>query len=81
MKKLLLLLVVMSGVPVVLAAQTTSWRKTDDDWALKNSISLTTSLFGWTNYNGVGFAPITLEYDRMIHDRLSVSALGLFTHI
>lgn len=61
-----------------------TWRKTDDHWIRKNSITLTTSLFGANAYNGMAsplFPVFNLEYDRMLYDNVSVSATGFFAKI
>jgi hypothetical protein len=75
------------GLPVVLTAQESPqshWRRTDDDWSRKNSITFTTSLFGFTGYNAQA-APVSpvfnLEYDRMVYRNLSVSVISLYARI
>ncbi len=58
-----------------------SWRKSDDHWARKNSITLTTSAFGMTAYNGVAFPVFNLEYDRIIYRNVSVGAMGFYAKV
>lgn len=82
MKRLMLplLFLVILSVPIAVAGQEKSgWRKTEDHWTRKNSITATVSSFGFTNYNGLGFAQFNLEYDRVLPFNLSVSAVGIYS--
>jgi hypothetical protein len=61
-----------------------SWRKTGGHWERPNSITLTTSLFGATAYNGMAaptFPVFNLEYDRMVYGNWSVSATGFYAKV
>lgn len=75
---LLILAAALSVPPTVLAqdGKKPSWRKTEDQWARKNSITGTISLFGATNYTGCGIGQIGVEYDRVLPFNLSVSVTG-----
>lgn len=56
-----------------------SWRKTNDHWEQKHSITLTTLELGVGAYNSCSFYPhFALEYDRMLFHNLSFSALALY---
>lgn len=87
MKRFLFLLVTAAILPAMAAAQETaktSWRKSEDNWARKNSVTLTTSLFGFTNYNADAcpLLPVfNIEYDRAIGGNLSVSAMGFYAKL
>ncbi|MDR2937114.1 MAG: hypothetical protein LBU80_07235 [Rikenellaceae bacterium] len=59
-------------------AQGRSWRKTEDPWARKNSVTALGSAQGWGKYHSWGFGHVGLEYDRMLRGGLSVSAIGLY---
>ena len=69
-------------VPEVIMQSTSpvkkSWRKTDDHWARKNSITVTATTMGFSNYTGLGFGHINLEYDRALPYNLSISAVGVY---
>lgn len=79
MKKITTTLFLILILPAALFGQKRSdWRKTDDHWVRKNSISVTGSTVGMSGYNTAGFGHINIEYDRMIAYNLSVSAMGLY---
>ncbi len=83
MKKFLLLPVLLA-FPLLLSAKqenARSWRKTGDHWSKKNSITVSASLWEWSNYNAQGFYPINIEYDRALPYNLSVSAIGQYTSL
>jgi hypothetical protein len=62
-----------------------SWRKTTDHWARKNSLTFTTSFLGYSSYEAVAILPefpaLNLEYDRIVYQNLSVSAIGLYAKL
>lgn len=78
MKKAILVAVIAVTTAVGTSAQTTSWRKTEDHWAGKNSITVFGSVQGWGKYHSWGFGHVGIEYDRILHHGLSVSAIGLY---
>ncbi len=56
-----------------------SWRKTEPEWATKNSITLSTSLFSMTAHSSLGgIFPVTLGYDRMINKRFSLGVTAYY---
>jgi hypothetical protein len=77
----LFLILTLLSLPVALSAQDVrkpSWRKTDDGWTRKNSITLSTSVMNFSSYNAMSIFPLTIEYDRALRYNLSVSAIGIF---
>jgi hypothetical protein len=90
MKKLLLSgIVLLMFVPLVGQAQKvekSNWRKNDDHWARPNSLTFTTSVLGWSSYEGVALLPkslpvLNLEYDRIVYRNLSISAIGFYAKL
>jgi hypothetical protein len=65
-------------LPDVAGQPKLSWRKTDDHWARKNSITVTGSTMGISEYAVRGMWHVNLEYDRALPYNLSVSAIGLY---
>jgi hypothetical protein len=81
MKKVIIMATVAVMAAVGATAQSArnpTWRKTDEHWARKNSVTALGSLFGWNAYHSWGVGHIGLEYDRFLRRGLSVSAIGLF---
>ncbi len=58
-------------------SQRNAWRKTDDHWTRKNSISVTGYAMSFSTYGTVGFGHTKIEYDRALPYNLSVSAVGI----
>ncbi len=78
----LLFLVPLTGQAQDMAERT--WRKSDPNWARPNSITFTTSLFGFSAYNaqaGPIFPVFNLEYDRIVYRNLSISATGFYAKL
>jgi hypothetical protein len=78
---LILAVTTMAVLPAAVMAQDaakTSWRKTDDHWTRKNSITVTGSALGFSTYGVNGFGHINIEYDRALPYNLSVSAVGVY---
>ncbi len=83
----------MSGLALLLLAPSTgqsqdtaepTWRKSAPHWVRPNSLTLTTSLFGFSAYNAQAmpiFPVFNLEYDRIIYRNLSVSATGFYAKL
>ncbi len=83
----------MSGITLLLLVSLTaqaqeaterSWRKSDGHWERPNSITFTTSLFGFSAYNAQAmpiFPVFNLEYDRMVYRNWSVSATGFYAKL
>jgi hypothetical protein len=57
------------------------WRKSADHWAHKNSLTVTTSLLGYSRYRSMGMFVSSAEYDRIVYRNLSVSAIGLYANL
>ncbi len=72
----LLLLVPLNGRAQDTVGRT--WRKSDPHWVRPNSITLTTSTFGMTAYNGMAFPVFNLEYDHMFYRNISASAIVFY---
>jgi hypothetical protein len=84
MKKFILLgVMLLLFVPLGGQAQESaksSWRKTGDHWARKNSLTFTASTFGFSGYNGLSIPTFNLEYDRAVLGNMSVSATGIYSN-
>lgn len=82
MKRLIFFTILFaSSLPIALFAQEArkiSWRKTDDHWVRKNSVTFSATTFGHSRYNGMGMPQYNLEYDRHLPYNLSVGAIGLY---
>lgn len=74
-------MIAVLAMPLPFFAQTTkdrSWRKLDDPWTHKNSITVSSSVISFSGYNGMGLFNFHIEYDRVLPNDVSVSAIGLF---
>lgn len=82
MKKFLLFFLVAALPTVVFGQKNPSWRKTDDQWAKKNSITATATalILSNTSYYGLGYC-LGIEYDRMIAYNLSLSAIAAYPQV
>ncbi len=69
-------------MPVAVSAQrfeNPSWRKTEDPYARKNSITASLSVIAVSNYNALApLANVSIEYDRLLTNSLSVSVVGMY---
>lgn len=84
MKKIRIVLALITPLvfTTALSAKNPSWRQTENPWESRNSIIFVWNGFSGTSYNASGyFESFSLEYDRFISDRFSLSLTGHYNHL